>query len=679
MEKPKRKLAGLDIEIYRKYTLIKFLDFETGKFASIESFPGGPRLDCERIRRFLRTFTVVTFNGINYDIPILLCALDGMATYELKEVSDRMITGTPKLRWWEVEREYNVFKPGYLDHIDLMEVAPGDASLKLYAGRMHSKKIQDLPIDPDDELSREDMLAISTYCGNDLFCTRDLYNTLSSHIELREKMGAMYGGLDLRSKSDAQIAEAVIVSEIEKLTKRKIYKPDNYETAFQYKAPSFIKFKTLEMQKQFDLIKRTKFKVSDGKVKLPKELEEPFEFHGNHFQMGIGGLHSQEAHVNWVSDDDNILRDADVTSYYPFLILLTKLFPKHIGEIFLSIYRKIVKERLSAKTRLRNSNDEAEKALLKVVVETLKIILNGTFGKLGDRWSKLFSPSQLIQVTVTGQLAIMMLIERFTLAEIRVTSANTDGVTAYVPVEKSMEYYDICFQWEEDTGLPLEFADYKYQFSRDVNNYFAETSKGKIKRKGIFEKAGLKKNPVNEICADAVIELVVNGIDIRKTIESCKDIRKFLSVRKVAGGAEKDGEFIGKTVRWYYSTSAKGIFKIKGKGHKVARTNGARPYLELGDTFPDDIDYDWYVREAYGLLEDCGKFVSKEHDPAFKPGVGQFYGRRPEEKSVHTVIGRTYKTLCGKALKGRHDKWIRYPDVPEDYRECSRCKKLSQL
>lgn len=675
----KRKDAGLDIEIYRNYTLIKFLDFETGNFASIESYPGGPRLDVERIRRFLRTYRVITFNGINYDIPILLCALSGMECDELKEVSDRMIVGTPKLRWWKVEREYDVYKPGYLDHVDLMEVAPGDASLKLYAGRIHCQKIQDLPIDPDEDLTREQMIAISVYCGNDLLCTRDLFNTLKPQIELREKMGQSYGGLDLRSKSDAQIAEVVIIHEIEKRTRRKIYKPDNYETSFFYKPPAFISFKTPEMQKQLDFITRTEFKVSDGKVKLPKELEEPFEFDGSTFQMGIGGLHSQESHVHWVTNSTHILRDADVTSYYPFLILLTKLYPKHIGEVFLTVYQLIVGQRFRAKRDMRNAKSEAESDAIKVVVETLKIVLNGTFGKLGDRWSKLFSPSQMIQVTITGQLAIMMLIETFTLRGIKVTSANTDGVTAYVPREKSLEYYDICFEWERKTGLMLEFANYQWQYNRDVNNYFALTDKGKVKRKGIFEKTGLKKNAANEICADAVVERIVNGTDIRKTIQNCRDIKKFLNVRQVDGGAEKDGEFIGKTVRWYYSKNAKGIFTIKGKGYKVSRTNGAMPLMVLPEKFPDDIDYDWYVREAYGLLEDCGVFIDKSHDPAFKRGKGQFYGRRPEEKSVHIVSRRTHATLCGKTLKGRHDQWIQYLDLPEAYRDCPKCRKLGVI
>src|SRR5690606_23235893 len=43
--------------------------------------------------------------------------------------------------------------------------------------------------------------------------------------------------------------------------------------------------------------------------------------------------------------------------------------------------------------------------------DSLKITINGSFGKLGSMWSILFSPNLLIQTTVTGQLALLLLIE----------------------------------------------------------------------------------------------------------------------------------------------------------------------------------------------------------------------------------------------------------------------------
>lgn len=64
---------------------------------------------------------------------------------------------------------------------------------------------------------------------------------------------------------------------------------------------------------------------------------------------------------------------------------------------------------------------------------TFKIVLNGTFGKLGSKYSFLYSPNLMIQVTITGQLALLMLIEALEAAGISVVSANTDGIVSRCP------------------------------------------------------------------------------------------------------------------------------------------------------------------------------------------------------------------------------------------------------
>ncbi|KRR08781.1 hypothetical protein, partial [Bradyrhizobium valentinum] len=44
----------------------------------------------------------------------------------------------------------------------------------------------------------------------------------------------------------------------------------------------------------------------------------------------------------------------------------------------------------------------------------------------------------------------------------------------------------------------------------------------------------------------------------------------------------------------------------KLNGNKVARSDGAKPLMELPDAFPNDVDYDWYIREAESILIDIG-------------------------------------------------------------------------
>ena len=196
----------MDIECYIDYFLVMFRRVDTGTTRVYEMFDC-KRLDTEEIRRIMRTFRVVTFNGNNYDLPMLAYALTGVSCANLKEASDTIIVG--QMKGWQFEQHSGVRVPREWDHIDLIEVAFGQGSLKLYGGRLHSQKLQDLPIEPSARIRPAQREELVMYCGNDLQTTIDLWNHLGPQIELRERMSSEYGD-DLRSKSDAQIAEAVI-------------------------------------------------------------------------------------------------------------------------------------------------------------------------------------------------------------------------------------------------------------------------------------------------------------------------------------------------------------------------------------------------------------------------------------------------------------------------------------
>ena len=87
-----------------------------------------------------------------------------------------------------------------------------------------------------------------------------------------------------------------------------------------------------------------------------------------------------------------------------------------------------------------------------------------------------------------------------------------------------------------------------------------------------------------------------------ETIHACKDISKFITLRSVNGGAIKDGEYLGKAVRWYHSRSVSGSIEYKTNGNQVPMTEGARPFQKMGGSFPDDVDYDWYVNKCYNMF-----------------------------------------------------------------------------
>ena len=161
-------------------------DIESGRVCGTEMFPGSPPFSCVPL-----DMTVVTFNGNNYDFPILSLAFAGADNTTLKAASDDIILRNMKP--WDIRDKYGGVPLDHIDHIDLIEVAPGQCGLKAYGGRLHSRKLQDLPIDPSANISPEQRVQLREYCGNDLQITEDLYRKLKPQIDLRTSMSAEFG------------------------------------------------------------------------------------------------------------------------------------------------------------------------------------------------------------------------------------------------------------------------------------------------------------------------------------------------------------------------------------------------------------------------------------------------------------------------------------------------------
>lgn len=447
-----------DVELYRDYFLAGFLNLETGEVRQFEAVGETGHLsqaDIAAIRQILARYRVVTFNGKRYDMVVLSPALSGMACLPLKRISDKIIKA--KMLAWQMEIELPK-----CDHIDVFDVAPGVASLKIYGGRLHCQKMQDLPIDEAASISPEDRVLLRTYNVNDLINTGALWTHLQPQLDLREQMSKTYG-IDLRSKSDAQIAEAVIVKEVSAV--QDVKRPEVLEgTRFHYAAPPFVQFQTEPLREALALVHRQEFVVTDkGSVQMPEELKRSVIAIGaQKYKIGIGGLHSQEKTVSYYADDDTELTDTDVQSYYPAIIINNNISPPHLGSAFMRSFRPKKDQRIAAK----NNGD-------KITSETLKIVLNGAGGKLNQKWSKLYYPQGFIKMVLTGQLALLMLIEALEIVGVRVVSANTDGVALLAASRLCADRDRVITEWERLTGFKTETKQYRSLHIHSVNSYIA--------------------------------------------------------------------------------------------------------------------------------------------------------------------------------------------------------------
>jgi hypothetical protein len=602
LELPRNDVFLFDVESFPNYFLVAFRHLSSGKRYHFEAC-GDERPSASWLAFMVDNFCLVGFNSMSYDLPVISAAASLKYTaFDLHQITRAIIVQGLKLK--EIFEDFP-FEMLRGNHIDLIEVAPLTGSLKTYAARLHCHHLQDLPFDPSSHLDVEQMAMVRDYCFNDLASTQLLLTELNPHLELRAEISQMFG-YDMRSLSDAQLAQAIINSEIHRISGKRPKRPDFTKvvgTSFRYEPPPYVQFHSPELRAMLAEVSGAVIPVGNtGHVVAPDALNgKTVRIGGRRYTIGLGGLHSNETCQAVRASDDVLILDRDVTGYYPNLILKNRFAPTHLGDAFLSALQAIVDRRYKAK-----------KAGNKVVADSLKIASNGTFGKLSDPYSTLYSPKMMVQTTLTGQLSLLMAIERLVAYEFEVISANTDGIVTLCPPDRYEEFCRLFTAWEKHTGLETEETKYAALYSRDVNNYIAVKPDGKTKEKGVYAEFGsalnsaLSKNPEHRICMDAVLAKITKDVPIDRTIRECRDVRKFVTVRKVNGGAAKDGRYLGKTIRWYYAAGVVGCIQTCLKGHKVAGTDGGKPLMVLPDELPADIDYEKYIEIATGILEDIG-------------------------------------------------------------------------
>ena len=622
-----------DIEIIGDKNPVFLVCIKNIETKETQSFWHHKKGHMKRLEKLLHNnqYTWVSFNGINFDAPLLCAAVQGQDAAWLKQVGSYVIEN--EYRSWQT---YSEFEIEYIDfdHIDLIETAPGVMiSLKTYAGRMGHPTMVDMPFHHDQDLKPAQHKILEDYCRNDLDVTEALFKLLSKEIKLREELSAKHG-IDLRSKSDAQAAEAILKQELG-ITRVKKEVPK----LISYTAPNIIKTRSKAIQALINQFENTHFKINphNGSPIAADWMEQEFVLGKGTYTVGIGGLHStHDKNLHVQATLGHLISDFDVASYYPNIMMKCGLIPRlpgNLGYQFLDTYGEIYRQRL-----------EAKHAGNKTVADTLKIVLNGSYGKLGSIYSVFYSPDMMLGVAITGQLNLLCLIDQLErIKGVTVYSANTDGITVGHSPENRDKVLAVFAKNVKLTGFEYEETPYARIAMKDVNNYVAITTSGKAKRKGLYAKAGVHemKNPTMEVCSNMAADyLMNNNFDIKKYT----DIKDFVAVRNVKGGGVQhlrtelrddwmetsdrvwkaggktikrksrpkpyeigvDGVPFGRVARWYMSTKQQPPITYVGSGNKVPKTEGAQLCMTLPDKLPDDLDYDWYINETISMLKDMG-------------------------------------------------------------------------
>lgn len=484
------------------------------------------------------------------------------------------------------------------------------------------------------------------YNKNDVYLVCEIARQKPDEIKLRYSLGAAFN-LNLLCAARSTIADKLLYKFYSERSGLQIDAFKNLRT--QRTALSFNKiifphicFKTPELQKVLEDMK---------KVVIYRTNKDAFEkvinFYGTVYTIATGGLHSQDRPAVLTSTDDYTYIHYDISSFYPSVMVAYNIAPKHLNN---NVFVKMVDYFRLTRIKCKHTKDEDGLIITgvhnKLAAEALKIVINAIYGKFGFEMFFLFDRFAQMQVTINGQLMVMMVVEALELDGIHVVSANTDGIIVKLPKSKEEDFKRITDDWCAQNKLGADSEQYKLFVARDINNYFNIQSNDKIEYKGGLDPKqylkDLKKGYDMPVVAKAVFEYFAHGVPVMETLRNHKDILDFCKTQNVGKQFEvvyqkvEHGKVIDvhsqRHVRFYVST--KGVVIMKENVHDKKRSvlASGKPVIILNKLDDKDItlrniDYKYYYEEAYKIIN------------PIKLGIS------PNQKS-----NKDNKTLSGKAL-----------------------------
>ena len=175
----------------------------------------------------------------------------------------------------------------------------------------------------------------------------------------------------------------------------------------------------------------------------------------------MGGLHAAIQNTCVIAKPNERMGEDDVGSMYPSIAIENGLFPAHLGQPFVPILAEMKTLRMEAKRKAKDETlSPAARAKWQALSDMLKLAMNaGAFGDTNQEFSQFYDPQLTMSITINGQLMLAMLVERLLEIEgCRVVQANTDGVVSLFDKKHTPQYDQIINDWQEDTGLILEFT-----------------------------------------------------------------------------------------------------------------------------------------------------------------------------------------------------------------------------
>ncbi len=227
---------------------------------------------------------------------------------------------------------------------------------------------------------------------------------------------------------------------------------------------------------------------------LTSQGNKTFQLYENKVTIGDGGLHSvyqlpklssplgtmQTACLYAESTDEYTMYNVDASSCYTSVMLYCSAMSRAIKrpERLKEIYQRRIKLKFTPKSKWTQDDYN--------FVVAAKLVLNTTYGAMGNKYLPLYDDYMRSKVCRVGQMVLIALANAMFIGipGLKVFQNNTDGILVYIKrsdydklkiiVDEFSKISNFLFETEEDSKL----------WQLNVNNYVALSHTGEVKAKG---------------------------------------------------------------------------------------------------------------------------------------------------------------------------------------------------
>lgn len=536
-----------DFEILYDDWTVTFKNLETNKYVVI--YNNVKALD--DFTNYHQGDIFIGYNNSKYDQYVWDAILTGV---DPVAVSKKIIID--RVDGWKFYRDFKYELVQY----DVLKALLMKPSLKTVEGNL-GLEIKESEIDLliERKLTEAELNEILDYNKKDVDATAEVFAQTISTFESKLNLLKMFGlPLKYIVKTDAQLTAIILKSHRKPLWKNKI---NGVLDKDYYEAP-----KNLRLGKYQYLLDVFGNYVPDD-FKKYKTIIANIDH-----TLGLGGIHGDTKKRFY----QGLIINLDVASYYPNLMIIYDYLSRNVMNP--ELFKEIVDLRINHK----NNGDLA-------MSNALKLVINTTFGASKSQFNELFDVRMGKAICITGQLFLVDLIDKVEPYITELIQSNTDGIM-FVLDPNQYELVKIAVEeWEQRTGLTLEWIYGSRMWQKDVNNYIFEDKDGHLKYKGGYVTDGDIQKNSGIIINEAIKEYFVHGIKPEDYITRAD--HNLIKYQFIAKGGKNFSNFYHKIGNDFIETK---------KVNRVIATN----YEHYGTLYKRKADKETYEKIA-SLPEHC--------------------------------------------------------------------------